>query len=370
MTEKNAHKRYRIDKFHAKSLNNNPLDSPSNRELYVYLPPTYFESEIRYPTIYFLHGYNGNNQNMTVVPRLEDNKNLPADLIPPEILEQIDLERIPSYLLFDELITKGELAPFIFVQPDGSLHLPHKDGARGLTGEVQTKGSFYINSPYSGNYEDYIIKDVIEYVDTNYRTISDKQHRALMGGSMGGYGTLRLCINHPEKFIAGVSLSPGNITPNPELLDWKLVTPVFEKLLGRETAEELGASGWNDILDTIDLIFSKEVPLLPSIKRDKSGKIVGWDETASNNWQKHDINFMLRERSDALKKVHLLLNCESTDEFGLTRGTQKIHETLAELKIDHHFEIYSDPGTSLSPHMFGIAYNIIPGIHFCLQYFT
>ncbi|MFX0062110.1 MAG: alpha/beta hydrolase [Candidatus Hermodarchaeota archaeon] len=369
MTEKNAYKRYRVDKFHAKSLDNNPLNSPSDRELYIYLPPNYFESEIKYPTIYFLHGYSGNNQNMTVVPRLEDNKNLPAELIPPEILEQIDLDRVPSYLLFDELITKKELSPFIFVQSDASLHLPHKDGARDLTGEVQTKGSFYINSPFTGNYEDYIVKDVIGYVDTNYRTIPDKQHRALMGGSMGGYGTLRLCINHPEKFIVGVSLSPGNITPDPELLDWKLVVPVFEKLLGREMAEELGASGWSDILDTVDIIFSKETPFLSSIKRDKSGKIVDWDKEASTNWQKHDINVMLRERPDALKDVHLLLNCERNDEFGLTKGTQKIHETLAELEIEHQFEIYSDPRTALSPHMFGIVYNIIPGIRFCFQYF-
>ena len=62
------------------------------------------------------------------------------------------------------------------------------------------KGSFYLNSPFTGNYEDYIVNDVIDYVDGSYRTLPEKQHRALMGVSMGGYGTLSICLNHPELF--------------------------------------------------------------------------------------------------------------------------------------------------------------------------
>ncbi len=369
MVEKNADERYRINVFHAESLEGNPINSPVDRELCVYLPPRYFESENRrYPVVYYLHGYTGNNQKMTVVSTLEDNKNLPVELIPPEILEQIDLDRILSYAKLDEWITGGELGPFIFVQPDGSLHLPHKDGAKDFTGAVQTKGSFFLNSPFTGNYEDYVVKDVIDYVDANYRTIPDKQHRALMGGSMGGYGTLGICLHHPEKFISAAALSPANITT--DLMDWKLVTPIYEKLLGREIAEQLGDSSQGDILDTFDILFSKDNPLLPSIKRDDAGIIVGFNEKASSNWLKYDINSMIRENPTALKEVNLLLNCESTDEYALTGETKKIHETLTELGIDHEFEIYSDPKAALSPHILGIAYHIIPGIRFCIQHFT
>ncbi len=248
MVEKDAEERYKIDVFHAKSLEGNPLNSPVDRELYIYLPPNYFESEDRrYPVVYFLHSYSGNNQRMTVVPRLEDNMYIQM-LIPPELQEQIDLDRLASYVKFDELITRGELAPFIFVQPDASLHLPHKDGVKDATRAVRTKGSFYLNSPFTGNYEDYIAKDVLEYVDVNYRTIPDKQHRAVMGGSMGGYGALSICLHHPEKFIASVSLSPANMSF--DLLDWKLVSPIYVKLLGREMAEQSGATSFGDILDT------------------------------------------------------------------------------------------------------------------------
>jgi len=238
---------------------------------------------------------------------------------------------------------------------------PH-DKSRGLSRQG------FVNSPYTGNFEDYIVKDVIDYVDANYRTIPDRQHRAIIGGSMGGYGALSICLHHPEKFIAAVALSPANITI--DLLDWKLITPIYEKLLGREIAEQLGASSYSDILDTFDIIFSRDNPLMPSIKRDKNGKIVEWDKKAANNWQKYDINHMIRKNPNALKKVKLLINCEDTDEYGLTGEARKIHETLEELGIKHQFEIYSDPKAALSPHILGIAYHILPGIKFCLQQLT
>ncbi|MFB0561379.1 MAG: alpha/beta hydrolase [Candidatus Lokiarchaeia archaeon] len=369
MTEKKAEDRNRVDVFHGKSLEGNPINSPADRGLHIYLPPGYFESEKeRYPVVYFLHGYTGYDQKISITSTKEDNKNLPVKLIPPEILEQIDLDRFPSYAKFDELITSGELDPFIFVQPDASLRLPHKDGAKDFFGAVQTKGSFYLNSPYTGNFEDYIVKDVIGYVDANYRTIPDKQHRGLAGGSMGGYGALSIPIHHPEKFIATASLSPGNI--DFDSLDLKLVVPIHEKVLGREWAEQYGVSLRDDILDTVDLVLSRDNPLIPSIVRDDTGKTIDYNKEAAKNWEKYDLNNMIRENPDALKEVHLLINSERNDEFGIAAITEKIHENLNELGIDHEFEIYSDPKAALTPHILGTAYQIIPGLKFCLQHFT
>nr|MDO8099762.1 alpha/beta hydrolase-fold protein [Candidatus Njordarchaeota archaeon] len=87
MPEENDEDTYRIGRLHSKSLEGNPINSRTDRELHIYLPPGYFQSENRrYPTIYFLHGYGGNSQKMTVSPRLEDNKNLPLQLIPKQVL--------------------------------------------------------------------------------------------------------------------------------------------------------------------------------------------------------------------------------------------------------------------------------------------
>jgi len=143
-----------------------------------------------------------------------------------------------------------------------------------------------------------------------------------------------------------------------------------EKILGKKFSNKIGDSTWDDILDTYDIIFSKDNPLIPSIKRDESGNILNYNEVAKNNWEKYDLNNIIRENSEALKEVHLLLNCESTDEFGLAEVAKKIHDTLIELKIDHQFDLYSDPKAALTPHILGIGYNILPSIRFCVQYFS
>ncbi|MFQ6124678.1 MAG: hypothetical protein ACE5R6_08755 [Candidatus Heimdallarchaeota archaeon] len=70
---------------------------------------------------------------------------------------------VPYYMQFDKLINVGEVPPFIFAQPDGSLHLPQLSGVKMATGVELTKGCMYKNSPYTGQYEDYIIQDVLAY---------------------------------------------------------------------------------------------------------------------------------------------------------------------------------------------------------------
>ncbi len=368
MNDVRSNKRYQIISFKANSLLNNSINSPIERKLAIYLPPDYFESEKRYPVIYFIHGYTGNVDNLSITPRWNDNKNLPLDLIPPDVLKMLDLDNIPSYVKFDELITKAEWMPFILVQPDASLYLPHYLGLKEISGAVKTKGSFYINSPFTGNFSDLIIKDVIEYIDTNYRTISNKDNRALVGPSMGGYGALYLSLNYPDKFTACAALSPANMTVN--LLNHKMVTPINEVLYGKEEAVELGKTALVDITDTFDLITSKDNPIIPSIKRDDEGNIIHLDEKASRNWQKYDIDSIIKKNPESFKNVRLLLNCHRKDEYGFANETKKLHETLENLGIEHEFEIYKDYRAKLAPHMLGIAYKILPAIQFCIQCFN
>lgn len=361
-------KRYRTDTFHAVSLENNPLGSPVERDVHIYLPPGYYESEKNYPVIYFLHGYTGNNHGWTVTYEDSNYRSLPWEVIPKRILEQIDVDRVCTFEKLDEEIRSGNLDPCIFVQPDGSLHEPHIEGRKGITGEVLTKGSFYVNSPYTGNYMDFIVKDVIEYIDSAYRTTPEKGNRALMGGSMGGYGTIYLTSHHPERFISAAALSPGNLGKL-DNLDWELRIPIYEKLLGEKLGREIGTSAWKDILDSLDLIFSNENPLVPSIERDEEGEIIDYDEDAYENWQEYDLNNVIKEHPEALRKVHLLLNCAENDEFGLAEVSEALHETLKELNVDHEYELYNDPKAALTPHILGIGYHILPGMKFCSKFF-
>jgi S-formylglutathione hydrolase FrmB len=192
-----------------------------------------------------------------------------------------------------------------------------------------------------------------------------------MGGSMGGFGTLYLCLQHPDKFISAASLSPGNLgSRDLSRLNWKLRIPIYEEIFGAKMSAKIGDSAWRDIIDTIDLVFSNDNRLLPTIKQDEDGNVVEYNEEILSKWEKFDINYIIREKPDAFKKVHLLLNCAINDEFGLAEGVKKIHESLLEYGIEHEFDLYSDPEITLTPHILGIGYHILPAIRFCIQYFS
>jgi pimeloyl-ACP methyl ester carboxylesterase len=83
-----------------------------------------------------------------------------------------------------------------------------------VSGQNSLGGSFYVNSPVSGNWEDFIINDVVGYVDKNYRTITSGDSRGIAGFSMGGFGALNLAMRHPDLFGAVYALSPGLFAPD------------------------------------------------------------------------------------------------------------------------------------------------------------
>jgi len=361
-------KRYITDRFHANSLESNPLDAPVERDIHIYLPPGYFEKGRKYPVIYYLHGYSGNNHGWSITYEDSDYRSLPWEIMPKKVLNQIDIDRITTFEKLDEEISSGRLIPCILVQPDGSLHEPHIDGRKNLAGEVMTKGSFYVNSPYTGKYMDYIAEDVIKYIDANYRTLAEQNNRAIMGGSMGGYGTLYITLHHPDKFISAAALSPGNLG-SIDILDWELRIPLYEELLGEKMGRMVIDSSWRDILDTLDMVFSDENRLIPSIERDENGNIIDFNRDAYENWRKYDLNNIIKEHPDALDRIQLLINCEKNDEFMLAKGSRELHETLTELNIEHQFELYNDPKAVLSPHILGIKYHVLPGIKYCAKFF-
>ncbi len=135
------------------------------RNFQIYLPEGYNEQDsVRYPVIYFLHGAG---------------------------LNQTSYQNLSGTL--NDLIENKKISPVIVVKPDGSI------GPWG--------GSFYTNSELYGNFEDYIVYDLSDYIDTNFKTISTRNKRAIMGHSMGGYGAMKLALKHTDKYCAVVSHS-------------------------------------------------------------------------------------------------------------------------------------------------------------------
>ncbi|MEO9004625.1 MAG: alpha/beta hydrolase-fold protein [Ginsengibacter sp.] len=159
-----------VEKFLAPSLQGNHSGEDSMRRITIYLPPGYEESKERYPVIYFLHGG----------------------------MEMLGDSIVMAWWLINELmdaaILGGHIRPMIFV-------LPNSDAKLG--------GGFYTNSTLTGNWVDYIAKDVVDYIDKRYRTIANRNSRGLSGQSLGGNGALKIGMLYPDVFGAVYALSPG-----------------------------------------------------------------------------------------------------------------------------------------------------------------
>jgi enterochelin esterase-like enzyme len=165
-----APSRYDTLFIQAPSLRSNLIGEKDERAISVYLPPSYFTSGARYPVVYYLPGYTDTSM---------VGFGLPADA--------------------DKLVRHGSIHEMIIVVANGANRLG---------------GSFYVNSTVTGGWEDFIVNDVVGYVDTHYRSIAQANARAISGHSMGGFGALNIAMRHPDIFSAVYSLSPGLFDPN------------------------------------------------------------------------------------------------------------------------------------------------------------
>jgi S-formylglutathione hydrolase FrmB len=174
------------------ALAGNLIDEPTGRSITVYLPPGYESSAKRYPVVYYLPGY-GDSQ-----------------------------ISIPLPVGIDKLLQRGVVQEMIIVVVPGRNRLA---------------GSFYVNSPVTGNWEDYIVEEVVGHIDSHYRTLPGAASRGLAGHSMGGFGALNIAMHHPEVFSAVYSLSPG-LFDQTGLADSQMFSPLerASAFLGLEEA--------------------------------------------------------------------------------------------------------------------------------------
>ena len=152
---------------HAKGLEGSLEGDSADRDVFVVLPPSYAKKpKGRYPVVYALHGYSiGAAQWM-------------GEIHVPQVIE-------------------GGMAQgareMIFVFPDSkTVH----------------NGSMYSSSATTGDFETFIARDLVSYIDSHYRTLPTRESRGLVGHSMGGYGATRIGIKHADVFGALYLMSP------------------------------------------------------------------------------------------------------------------------------------------------------------------
>jgi pimeloyl-ACP methyl ester carboxylesterase len=148
----------------AKTLQSSAGENP-NRKVSVYLPPNYDSEGNRFPVIYYLHGFMGTDS-------------ISANM----------------KMILDKGISQRKIRPFILVI---ASHY------------TLFEGSFYTNSSLTGNWADFTAKELVEYVDKNFRTLATRDSRGIGGHSMGGYGAIKMGMLFPDVFSSLYALSPG-----------------------------------------------------------------------------------------------------------------------------------------------------------------
>ncbi len=132
------------------------------RRMHVYTPPGYEAGTDKYPVFYLLHGAGDCDDSWSTVGR--------------------------AGFILDNLIAAKKAVPMIVVMPAGHTSRDFSMGA--MRGDGQARDEFA---------EDFL-GDVVPYVESHYRVIADRDHRALAGLSMGGAQTLNIAMSHPEQF--------------------------------------------------------------------------------------------------------------------------------------------------------------------------
>jgi len=161
----------------APSLAHSLFQTATEQPAAIYLPPSYDDSTRRFPVVYFLPGFGCPIHYFTLW----------------RVFQGFDLQQS-----LDSLIRSGITKEMIVVIPNGLNFMG---------------GSFYTNSPLTGNWEDFIVRDLVDYVDSLYRTIRRSEARGITGYSMGGSGALSLAMKHPDVFGSVYALSPGVFAP-------------------------------------------------------------------------------------------------------------------------------------------------------------
>lgn len=289
-------------KVHSPSIAGNLEGNPADREVYVVLPPSYDkEPDRRYPVVYALHGY------------FIGAKQWMGEIHMPQTAEGAFATGTPEMLV---------------VLPDSKTrHL----------------GSLYASGVTVGDFENFIAKDLLTYIDAHYRTIAKPSSRGLVGHSMGGYGATRIGVKHAEKFGALYVMSPGGLlpggfggTPNPATME------LLESVKTLEDLEDLEGLQRGPL--AVAAAFSPN-PNKPPLYLDlpyENGEIrpdimAKWHANAPLAFLDQYVSGLRRYRAIAI---------EIGDKDGPGTDPRALHEALNAHGIENSFTIYDGDHTN------------------------
>jgi enterochelin esterase-like enzyme len=280
----------------------NKIGTSPVRKMVVYLPPGYEGSSKRYPVVYFL-------------PTPFENY-------------RVAFDRDGAAGLLDRAIGAGVIGDFILVSADMTTPLG---------------SSWYVNSPVTGNWEDFMIRELVPYIDANFRTLSTRDSRGISGDFMGGYGAIRFGMKHPDVFGSVYALHP--VGTGSGLLTM-YSRPNWELLANAKSMDDLKGDGFSTIFTTIfqaNLPNPDKPPLFIDLQAHKVGDHLVVDSKETERLRDNFfIESMVAKYADNLKslrgfKFDWARNDTNQDHV---YANQALTHKLDEFGIPHQAEEY------------------------------
>ena len=286
-------------KIHGVALEGNLEKNATDRDVFVFLPPSYSkEKRRRYPVVYALHGYSIGAEQWT------------KEIHVPQTIEG-------GFAL-------GAKEMIVVVPDSKTLH----------------NGSMYSSSATVGDFENFIARDVVAYIAQHYRTLPNRMSRGLVGHSMGGYGATRIGMKHSDLFGSLYIMSPCCLSPRISLPPNSDIAKTLEAVKTPEDSAKLpffaratlaSAAAWSP--------NPKNPPLYLDLPTGDSqtSVLAMWAANAPLAFVDQYIPSLRQYRGIAL---------DVGDQDGLRADTAKLHDVLDTYGITNSFEQYQGTHTS------------------------
>ena len=297
-------------KVHGKSLEGNLEGDSPDRDVFIYLPPSYAaNANRRYPVVYLLHGYGLTAERWMSFANLAE--------------------------LSDKDIAAGAMKEMILVNPDA---------------HTKWDGSMYSASLTTGDWEAYIADDLVSYIDSHYRTIANRMSRGLGGHSMGGYGTVRIGMKRPDVFSSLYIMSACCLINNPYAQANRGATPAPAR--GQQPAEgQRGQRGGQGRGNGFANAGSAQAaawasnPNNPPNYFDLPTKDGAVEPLIAAKYLANAPLVMIDQYATNLKKYHAIMGDVGTQDT-LAASNRQMDEIMTTFGIKHTFETYEGDHTN------------------------
>lgn len=295
-------------KIHGASLEGNLEGDAVDRDVFVFLPPSYAKDiHRRYPVVYALHGYSIGAEQWT------------HEIHVPQTIE----------------------GAFALGSKEMIVVLPDSKTVYG--------GSMYSSSVTTGDFERFVSHDVVAYIDAHYRTLPNRLSRGLVGHSMGGYGAIRIGMKHSDVFgslyvMSACCLSPMSERPtNPEYE--KAIASAEKELESVKTpADAAGLPFFARIRLASAAAWSPD-PKSPPLYLDLPSKDGTPQPDVAAKWTANAPLALIDQYIGQLREYRAI-SLDVGDQDGLRFDMVKLHDVLDKYGIANGFEIYHGTHTS------------------------